>query len=135
MVSRRAVLLSVARLGTAAALSACGSSEQAATAPAQMPSYAGKGETTAFDGAWLGSGYSSWRFDVKDGVFTAVGEGKGLSSWTGAMSGYIRKDHTIEGVAYSGSDPTLRTVGGTWPRLAIYWSDSDSQSVVRLTRL
>jgi len=134
MISRRALLLSAAGLGAASVLTACGSSEQATSAPVQMPSYAGKGETTSFDGAWSGTGYSSWRFDVKDGVFTGVGEGKGLSSWTGTMSGYIRKDHSVEGVAYSGSDPTLRKVDGTWPRLGIHWSDG-TPSVVRATRL
>jgi hypothetical protein len=100
-----------------------------------MPSFAGKGETTSFDGAWAGNGYSTWRLDVKDGVFTGTGDGKGLSSWTGSIGGYIRKDHTIEGIASSGSDPTLRKVDGTWPRLAIHWSNDGSPSVIRATKV
>lgn len=135
MLSRRALLSMGAALCAASALTACGSSDPpAGSAAASLPNYAGQGGNTTFDGAWLGQGYSQWRIDVKDGVFTGTGEGKGLSSWTGAMTGFIRKDHTVEGMARSGSDPTAYPITGTWPRLELHWANGPP-SVVRASRI
>lgn len=130
MISRRALLLTGAALAAGSALAGCGSSDP--PAPAQLPSYAGKGGTTVFDGKWIGQGNSDWQFTVQDGVFSATGAGKGLSSWTGSMAGYIRKDHTIEGVAASNSGSAQAQVTGTWPRLDLHWSNG--VSTVRVTR-
>jgi len=132
MISRRALLLTGAALAGGSALSGCGSSGPAAQ-PAALPSYAGKGETTTFDGTWIGVGYSTWRLEVKDGVFTGAGEGTGLSSWSGSIAGFIRKDHTLEGSAASNSNGAVVKVGGTWPRIAIHWSDGNP-SVIRAER-
>ncbi|HKY95813.1 MAG TPA: hypothetical protein VJL84_10940 [Kiloniellales bacterium] len=124
MITRRALLLTGVAAAAASALAGCGSSEPP-PAPAQLPSYAGKGETTAFDGAWIGEGYSLWHFTVQDGVFTGTGEGKGLSGWTGSMTGYIRKDHSIEGTAATSGNAAAK-VDGTWPRLAVHWGSTPS---------
>ena len=131
MISRRRLLLTGAALGGTALLAACGSTEPVNMAA--LPDYSGKGDTTQFDGAWIGNGMSTWQLDVQNGVFTAKGAGKGLSSWTGAMTGYIRKDHTLEGSARSGDGSAVYPVDGTWPRLQIHWSDGPP-SVIRVSK-
>ena len=131
MITRRAVLRTGAAFGLAGALAACGSTE--VVNPTPLPDYAGQGGTTAMDGLWVGIGYSTWKAEVKNGVFTASGAGQGLSSWAGEMTGFIRKDHTIEGTARSSSGVNAVPVGGTWPRVEIHWSDG-APSVIRMTK-
>jgi len=130
MISRRALFLAGAAVAAAGTLAACGSSEPATVA--KLPDFAGQGGTTSFDGNWIGQGNSDWRFTVQGGVFSATGAGRGLSNWTGQMTGYIRTDHTVDGLASSNSGGPAAKVTGTWPRLDIHWSSS--VSTVRLTR-
>jgi hypothetical protein len=133
MISRRALLVTGAALSAASALSGCGSSGPAPT-PAELPDYSGQGGTTAFDGAWTGFEYSDWQLSVKDGVFSGTGQGRGLSSWRGAITGFIRKDHSVEGSARGSGDSSVFGVTGTWPRLSIQWDGGDSARPLRLTR-
>lgn len=133
MTSRRALLLGGACLVAAGAVAGCGSSAPPPT-PAELPNYAGQGGTTAFDGNWTGTDYSDWQLSVKDGVFAGTGEGRGLSSWTGAISGFIRQDHTVEGSARGSQDATVYKVTGTWPRLEIQWGGGAGRPM-RLTKV
>jgi hypothetical protein len=133
MISRRALFLTGAALAATSALAGCGSSDPAPS-PSELPDHTGKGGTTQFDGTWTGSEYSDWQLTVQNGVFTGVGEGRGLSSWKGAIAGYIRTDHTVEGSARGSGDATVYEVVGTWPRLDIHWGSGGSSRPLRLTR-
>jgi hypothetical protein len=133
LIARRALLLTGAALAATSALAGCGSSGPPPS-PAELPDYSGKGGTAQFDGTWTGSEYSDWQLTVQEGVFTGTGEGRGLSSWKGAIAGFIRTDHTVEGSARGSGDATVYTVGGTWPRLDIQWGGGGSARPLRLTR-
>jgi hypothetical protein len=132
MISRRALLLTGAALAAASSLAGCGSSEPPPS-PSELPDYSGKGSTMQFEGTWTGSEYSDWQVTVHNGVFTGTGEGRGLSTWTGAIAGFINTDHTVEGSARGSGDATIYKVTGTWPRLDIHWGSGSSRPL-RLSR-
>lgn len=136
MISRRRLLLTGVGLATAPLIAACGSSEPTTAPRANLPDYTGQGQLDSFDGRWAGYGWASyWDINVQDGVFTGTAQGGGLSSWTGTMTGYIRSDHTVEGMVSSGNAGTKYNVGGTWQRLRIFDDEGGDIGLVRLERI